>query len=82
MNSDLMRLQMEFTVRSFVHETCTAHTSNVYIRVLHILNVEALDAEWEHNLWVRHVLDDDVLFPLVITRCLDDILIAGDVFDL
>ena len=73
---------MDFAVTCFVDETCSTHVSNVDLCILNVLNVEALDAERKYNLRVSHVLNDYILFTLVITGSLDNILIIIDVFDL
>ena len=82
MNSDLMRLNVDFAVSCLVNETCAANTSNIHVCVFDILDVQALDAERQYNLRVRNILYNHVLLPFVIACRLDYVLITANVFDL
>jgi len=71
-NSDLVRLDVDEAVCSFVDEACTAHATNINPRALNVLDIEALDAKREHHDAVADIFDDHVFLTLVFSCCLDD----------
>ena len=64
-----------------IDETCATHAANINLSVLDVFHKQTLDAEWNNNLWVGDVLNDYILFPLIIICSFDNIRVITNVFD-
>ena len=74
MNANLMRAHVQFTVYSYVDESCTAHTARIYLAVCDVFNVHTLYFEWKKYNTVLEVLDNDIFLSLIFTLSLSDFL--------
>ena len=78
-DSDLVRLQMYEAVSGFINKTCSADTANINACLFDVLDVEALNTEGQDNNAIGQVLNDHVLFPLIIHRCLHNLRLVSQV---
>ena len=78
---DLVGLQMNEAVGGLIDEAGPTDAANIQARLRNVLHVEALDAEWENDGAVAHILHDDVLFALVLGSGAHDTSLVLDVLD-
>lgn len=72
---------MDETVDSFLNEASPTDSAHINFGVAYVLDIHALNAEGQNHRAIRQVLNDHILFALVLLSCLHDFRLVTHVLD-